>query len=240
MKRKNIVIVFLILCSAVAEGLAAESEKIGKILFIGNSITKCAPSPDAHWDGNWGMAASAEDKDYAHHVLHSIIDLTGSQPLAMIENIAKFEREYDTYDVAGMRKDLVEFHPDVMVLAIGENVPSLKNGEDKSKFKESVLKLLQALQAGGHPAILVRSCFWADPVKDKVLRQVCGEVGGIYVDISNLCKDESNYARSERKFDNSGVAAHPGDKGMQAIAFALVEAMKTNHLLPKTNQKPSK
>ena len=50
-------------------------------------------------------------------------------------------------------------------------------------------------------------------------------------DISHLAKDRSNYSRSERTFKNSGVANHPGDKGMQAIATALVETMKSRKLL---------
>ena len=50
-------------------------------------------------------------------------------------------------------------------------------------------------------------------------------MGGVFVDISGLGKDESNYARSERSFAHGGVAAHPGDKGMQAIADALLKAI---------------
>jgi alpha-galactosidase len=46
------------------------------------------------------------------------------------------------------------------------------------------------------------------------------------VDISALSKEPANYARSERSFTNDGVARHPGDKGMQAIADAIVEAME--------------
>ena len=45
------------------------------------------------------------------------------------------------------------------------------------------------------------------------------------MDIGHLSKDESNYARAERDFKHKGVAAHPGDRGMQAIADAILEAI---------------
>jgi hypothetical protein len=55
-----------------------------------------------------------------------------------------------------------------------------------------------------------------------MLSQACQEVNGIFVDVGQLGKDESNYARSERQFKHAGVAGHPGDKGMKAIADAIV------------------
>jgi hypothetical protein len=73
--------------------------------------------------------------------------------------------------------------------------------------------------------ILVRSCFWANAAKDEALRGACTAVNGVYVDISALSKDEKNYARSERPFKHAGVANHPGDAGMAAIAEAMVKAV---------------
>ena len=74
--------------------------------------------------------------------------------------------------------------------------------------------------------IVVRSCFWPDAAKDAALRQACAEVGGIFVDIGPLGRDEANFARSERQFSDAGVAVHPGDKGMKAIADAILAALK--------------
>jgi hypothetical protein len=72
----------------------------------------------------------------------------------------------------------------------------------------------------------VRSSFWATPEKDDALRQACAEVSGIFVDISALSKDERHFARSERPFNHQGVAHHPGDHGMAAIAAAILKAMR--------------
>jgi len=205
--------------------------KIGKILFLGNSITHHSPSAKVDWTGNWGMAASAEEKDYVHLMLRSISEATGKPPEVLIENIVEFERNYATYDMVEKRKNIFAFKADVVVLAIGENVAALKTDEAKAAFKSSLVKLLQALKAENNPTILVRSCFWANPPKDEALKQACQEVSGVYVDISTLGKDDSNYASSERKFKNKDVAHHPGDKGMQAIATALIETMINCKLL---------
>ena len=93
------------------------------------------------------------------------------------------------------------------------------------KFGDAVTKLLGELKKAGCPALLVRSCFWPDKAKDDILRECCREAGGTFVDISPLSKDESHFARSERQFAHAGVAAHPGDKGMKAIADALWQAI---------------
>ena len=75
------------------------------------------------------------------------------------------------------------------------------------------------------PTLLVRSSFWANPAKDKALAAACATVGGIYVNLSALGKVEANYARAERAFKHAGVANHPGDQGMAAIADAIVKAL---------------
>ncbi|HUT92196.1 MAG TPA: SGNH/GDSL hydrolase family protein [Thermoguttaceae bacterium] len=196
-----------------------------KILFLGNSITLHGPAPAIGWLGNWGMAASAQEKDFVHLVTSSLSRATGTAREVMVKNIADFERQYATCDVDEKLKDQFAFGADLVILAIGENVPNLDSEEAKSRFGNSLMKLLRGLKADHHPTIVVRSCFWPNQAKDQILKQACQEVGGIFVDIGSLGKDESNYARSERKFAHGGVAAHPGDQGMQAIADAILDAI---------------
>ena len=57
------------------------------------------------------------------------------------------------------------------------------------------------------------------------MRQCCTAVGGVFVDVGSLGRDASNAARSERSFPHGGVAGHPGDKGMKALADTLLNAL---------------
>jgi len=209
----------------VVHGTRPQNRKAQRILFLGNSITLHGPSAKVGWSNNWGMAASALEKDYVHVLANSIARLSGSQPEVRVTNIADFERRYDSYDLeAGLQKHLA-FKPDMVVVAIGENVPALNSDEAKIRFKDSFTRLLALLKNCGQPALFVRSCFWPNKAKDGIMQQCCSAVDGTFVDMSGLGKDESNYARSERSYAHAGVGAHPGDKGMQGIADALLKAM---------------
>lgn len=198
---------------------------IRRILFLGNSITLHGPNTDIGWPGNWGMAASSEDKDYVHLVTSALAQHTKSTPQIMVKNIADFERNYATYDVDLQMKDLFAFDPDLVVLAIGENVSPLGSEVAQSQFKAGVLSILRCALAKRHPLVVVRSCFWPDAAKDKMLSQACQEAGGIFVDVGPLGREPANAARAERPFKHDGVAGHPGDKGMKALADAIVQAV---------------
>lgn len=226
---KYLLLSLLILISANAHLFAEDHLTLAsakKILFLGNSITLHQPAPKIGWEGKWGMAASSLEKDYVHRTLAALAEIKGSMLESKVANIVEFERGYETYDPAVKLKDEAAFKPDIIVLAIGENVAALSTEERKASFKKHLLDLLTFLKDSGHPAIFVRSNFWANPAKDAVLKDDAAATGATYVDISALAKDEKNYARSERKIAHEGVAKHPGDQGMQAIADALVGSIK--------------
>ena len=200
--------------------------KADKVLFLGNSITLHGPAPAIGWLGNWGMAASTEDNDYVHLVLKAIAKAAGKDPKSMVVNIADFERQFETYDLAvGLKRELA-FRADLIIVAIGENVPALTSERAQDAFQASVVRLLKKLQDSGDPVIVVRSCFWPDSTKDVRLRAACRAAGGIFVDASPLGADPANQARAERKFSHDGVAGHPGDKGMRALADAILNALR--------------
>lgn len=209
----------------VTAELAVKPAAVRRILFLGNSITLHGPKPDIGWTGDWGMAASAKEKDYVHLVAQALAEHTGHSPEIRVKNIADFERNYATYDAQTELNDLFEFDPDLVVLAIGENVPPLDTAKARIEFKAGVMNLLRCTLSGRRPLVVVRSCFWADAAKDEVLKQVSEEVGACYVNVGRLGSEPANAARSERTFTHDGVASHPGDRGMKALADAILRAV---------------
>ena len=219
---------------AAEAGHASAPPGFRKVLFLGNSITKHGPKPDIGWTGNWGMAAGAQDRDFVHLVARGLVPPGGPAPEIMICNIAEFERQPAGYDAGRKLADATDFGADLVILAIGENVPRLESEEAKASFAGGLRALLSAVRGDRKPALVVRSCFWPDAAKDAVLKAVCREQGGIFADIGGLAADEANYARSERSFPHAGVAAHPGDRGMQAIAKAILDAIRGRRPGPAT------
>lgn len=207
------------------EGLKVGSLRVGKVLFLGNSITQHGPAPAIGWAGDWGMAASAREKDYVHRLLDRIGKEAGGAPKAMIRNIADFERQQTDFPIAEGLKSELAFEADVVILAIGENAPSPTTAEARQRFADALRNLLAELGRHGHPKVFVRSSFWPDPAKDEILKRASDAAGGTFVDLGKVGADPTNAARSERSIEHAGVAGHPGDKGMAAIADELWRAL---------------
>ena len=215
------------LCGPEATG--AKAIKKDRILFLGNSITLHGPAESIGWMGNWGMAASVAEKDYVHLVVQALSAPAASgipAPEYRVLNIADFERQYTTFPVEEKLREAIDFEPNLLILAIGENVAELTTEESKAQFHTSLDTLLKAFQKDGAPTIVVRSSFWPSPAKDSILKQAAVDVGALFVDIGALAGDEGNYARSECQIAHAGVAGHPGDRGMKAIADAIVDVIK--------------
>lgn len=206
-----------------------------RILYLGNSITYHPSLPSINWYGTWGMAASSADKDYVHVLTNKIAQAAGAMPSIMATNIFTFERNYNTYDVTTNLQAELAFHPDIVVLAIGENVLSLDTVEAQTSYATAYSNLLNILKSNGNPTIFTRSCFWADPTKDQIMKTATLAAGDYFVDISSLCKDGANYAYSEPTYADAKYStfnSHPGDTGMAAIANLLYGSMVA-HSVPE-------
>lgn len=210
--------------------------KADRILFLGNSITHHPPMPSIGWTGDWGMAASAESKDYVHVLQNSIGTIAGQTPevLAPINGYL-FEWNYTTYDIASNLQNALDFKADIVVVALGENVATLTS-ETRPLFAAGFTNLLATFKNNNNAELFVRSRFWADPDIDGVMRQCTKAIGGVFVDQSSLCLNPINFAEAEGVYSEScpRCLSHPGDAGMKAIADSLLGAMVA-HSVPEPN-----
>lgn len=194
-----------------------------RVVFIGNSITLHGKAPQIGWTNEWGMAASSIDRDYVHLVTRGIENATGRKADVRVRNLADFERHYKTWTKdAGMQK-LIDFNPEYLIVALGENVPNLSTEDDRKSYRAAFRTLVGFfLGSEKRPRTVVRGVFWPNPAKDDVMREVADEFGVAFVQ-TDFCADRSMTAYG--LFSHEGVAAHPGDKGMAEIARRILAAM---------------
>ena len=192
-----------------------------KILYLGNSITLHMPAPEIGWHGQWGMAASAPEKDYVHR-LNALLEQAGKRIVCRVGNTADVEREPGSYTEEAFGEEIA-FTPDIVILRIGENVP-----DEKAKpFGAAYEKLLRLLQSAGATVFAVGS-FWKKDDVEAVMREAADRADVRYVSLAAV-QDIKYQARG--LFAHEGVAAHPGDRGMDAIARIIFEAIREEGLL---------
>ena len=253
MKRRNgfrllhLRIVLMAVClAAVAQ--AAQAVEWGRmtadrILFLGNSVTLHAPKADIGWLNNWGMAATAQSKDYVH-VLTTAINATTGGSLTVspagsggADNIADIdaclERNYPSYTNSQLQTQ-INYHANLVIMQFGENIDM--GSFDAVTFKSKLETLVGGLQASSNPNIFMTSEILAsNSVVDAIKQQVCAEdpAHRLLVNMSGFRDDATNRASSEGVYSDPGVQWHPGDKGMQFIAGTLYAAMANRAAAPE-------
>lgn len=187
-----------------------------KILIVGNSITRHGPCTDIGWNNDWGMAASALEKDYVHR-LFAMLQESGREVFMRIRQASGWERTFLKEDALLNYQGERDFQADIVIFRLGENVLE----EDKPFFKEALRKFIEFI-CPSTARMIFTTCFWTNVIIDEAICEVAKERKDICV---NCCFaiDEKNMAFG--KFDHYGVAMHPGDAGMEEIAKAIFEAI---------------
>ena len=209
-----------------------------KVLFLGNSITK-HPIVD-YWWGVWGMAASRKENDYVHKVMAALReDVPGSKFAAI--NIASWERDFN-YDLSTLfansilddleeesDEPVLDENTDLIVIRVGENTL------DNNRFEEALGALVDYVSEIAPDArIVITNQFWPNYVRDIACYNVAVSKGATFVSINqfgNATYQEriGNYVYGDdgnlHMINHVGVAGHPSDLGMQAIANAILNSL---------------
>jgi lysophospholipase L1-like esterase len=237
-------LLFLSLCGFAAAQLhaqgAANPKSFHKILFLGDSITHSVPGPQIGWTGDWGMAASAADKDYVHLFLAQLAAARiakGQEAGNPVPPAAPAPEVWIFNEGGGKVTDKVPFvdkisafHADLAIVQLGENDHQNVTVEG---FQQPYEKLLAAIRAGNPNARILCAGVWGlwptgDQTKNVMVRAACQKYGATFADMSKAFSDPANRVGSENRFTNTAVNWHPGDAGMAAYAKAFWEALASS------------
>lgn len=190
-----------------------------RVMFVGNSITLHGRLPSIGWDHEWGMAASAKEKDYVHIIKGRIRERHPDAAFCICQ-VAEWERKFtegeSTYPLYESAR---EFAADLIIFRFIENCPQL--ADCAGQFYEEYGKLLTFLSEKNPDAkIIITNGFWKH-IYDKQIEKFAFDRQYPFVDLGDL--GELDEMKAIGLFEHTGVANHPGDKGMEKIAERIWE-----------------
>ena len=191
-----------------------------RIMFVGNSITLHDPCPEIGWHGQWGMAASAKERDYVHQLEIDIQKLDPDAAFCVCQ-VAEWEREYKNgNEKFPQYAEARKFGADIIIFRFIENVA--KSEYEAEAFQREIGRLAQYLNGTGKAKFIVTTGFWKHPA-DEALRAFALEKGCPCIELGDLGEDHTMKAIG--LFEHGGVAHHPGDKGMKEIADRIMKTL---------------
>ena len=113
-----------------------------------------------------------------------------------------------------------DFGADLVIVRIGENVDRAKLAEHD--FAEGFAAMVNYF-AGPDAQVVVTDLFWRSPAIDEPIARAASLNGWPMVEIGDL--GEMDEMKAIGLFEHEGVALHPGDKGMAAIARRLMDVI---------------
>jgi hypothetical protein len=199
------------------------------LVVVGNSLTLHIPLASIGWEGNWGMAASEESKDFSSQ-LSKLITVRLARPVNLRRvNMSRFERSFWQAESGQKTVDVSQWlQPGgILVTQLGDNVSesdALTYG-----FAKAYSDLIDGFMSRGPKEVklVCLGTWWPNKKRESEIKAACERMNGSYVQISDISTVKSNVAGSERVFTSSGVAAHPGDKGMMQIARRIDDTLKS-------------
>lgn len=187
-----------------------------RILFVGNSITRHGVLESIGWYNDFGMAASSAEKDYVH-LIKKWTEQKNPDTAICICQASDWERGYADEGWSNERYSAARnFNADYIIFRLIENVKY--DNFNHTVFTEAVRKFLDYLNPGSRAQVIMTTGFWRH-TGDVDLVRIAKEDGYALAELGVLGDDDSMKAIG--LFEHTGVANHPDDKGMSAIAEAI-------------------
>lgn len=213
---------FLLLVTLFAITISAcQVKAVERVLILGNSITAHGPAPDIGWKGNWGMAASKEENDFVH-LLEAKFKTKNKDVQVKYANIAStFEQKYWDFDKAALSKLTDEFSPDLIIVRLGENVPT--GMLSKQSLEQGLRSLVDFISQKRSVRVCITTTFWENKAVSDIIKKTGATARWKVVNLSGLSSKKG--ATATALFTNQSVGMHPSDKGMRLIADEIWKAV---------------
>lgn len=212
-----------------AQTEAAEvMDEVFKYFAIGNSITKHQTCD--YWWNEIGMAASSMEKDYVHVVAAGL-----EQTYANVEvdayNFSAWEitPSADREGTYSALDPMLSADMDLITIQLSENANTTLTG-----FENDFVRLIRHVQEKCPDAriIVVDDFYFAD--RGAMKKSAADRCGLSFASLESI-RNNSEYLcglgtvvygadGTEHVVEHAGVANHPGDKGMAAIAERILDA----------------
>lgn len=196
---------------------------------LGNSVT-LHPTCSYWWNVN-GMAASTVDKDYVHQVGTKLAGTKTDVHVYPVNYSAWELQNYDRAETFNVLEPYLDVNLDLISIQLGENT------KDFTTYERDLEEMIEFIKSKAPNAqIMVIDDFW-DAGEHAAMRKTAAENTGVtFISLAEIKGDPEYQAGmgtivydakgKEHKIDHEGVAGHPGDKGMEYIADAIVKAVK--------------
>ncbi|WP_158857461.1 SGNH/GDSL hydrolase family protein [Lunatibacter salilacus] len=184
------------------------------VLIVGNSILQHAPAPNIGWYGDWGMAASAPEKDF-YRIYSKLLTDSGKYTSVEVDakNIGHWEVDF-TYDL-NQYVDISSKSYDVFIVRLGENVGNT------DEYYSALTDMINHFKHS-ETKVIITGMVWEHLVKESIQQQVADDNDYLFVPTTDFHHNLSYF--SFDLFENREVAGHPSDLGMQNIAELLYNA----------------
>ena len=207
-----------------------------RIYYIGDSITSHGTSSDIleklKWDHRAGMAASSEDKDFAHLVAAQIGKMLPEKKIKIFIGPGG-----DAVNAMKAIETAKIFEPSLVVVQLGEHIRSKAFGNDYDESPEKIAadygSLLEALKSLPSSPLIIGTGSW-NPIPgaqkyrgrtaqiDEIQSSVCQQKGVAFVSVEKYALDPSCSGSGE----SGGVKWHPNDAGHAGYAKEILGAFE--------------